>query len=157
MKTHEDDIYECKTCYKSFKCPYRLKYHSLIHTDQKKECPVEGCAKVFALQSQLNQHLETHTADWNYHCDQCNKKFKVSKISFQILIESYNTQIFRISIVWSIIKCLTLKNQDLLACFVIKLSWNPLYWNNICSYTKKSVVTNVRKMQVYKLEILILM
>ncbi|XP_071954704.1 uncharacterized protein [Antedon mediterranea] len=73
-QTDSRKTFHCEKCNKSFKQPYLLKRHSVVHTGERKfACSV--CNKTFKLQSTLNHHNATHKEEKLFSCSLCRQQF----------------------------------------------------------------------------------
>jgi uncharacterized Zn-finger protein len=69
-----DKPYTCDTCAKSFARNSNLVQHMRVHTgDKPYQC--EKCMKSFAGKSNLAKHMKVHTGHKPYKCDKCMKSF----------------------------------------------------------------------------------
>ena len=66
----EDGSFNCMECDKKFESKYKLKVHSVLHTEKKFEC--QECGKRFATQGILTNHMGVHNPT---KCDFCERTF----------------------------------------------------------------------------------
>ena len=66
----EEGSYNCMECDKKFESKYKLKVHSVLHTEKKFEC--QECGKRFATQGILTNHMGVHNPT---KCDFCERTF----------------------------------------------------------------------------------
>ena len=66
----EDGSFNCLECDKKFESKYKLKVHSVLHTEKKFEC--QECGKRFATQGILTNHMGVHNPT---KCDFCERTF----------------------------------------------------------------------------------
>lgn len=96
----------CDVCFKTFKVPYRLKYHYLTHTKRSPEYTCDQCGKTFMTKGgaashqkihnpdpqdckickktflnldRLKNHIKTHSEDKPFQCDNCKRTFKTKR------------------------------------------------------------------------------
>ena len=71
----DEKKYFCKLCGKKDPIAARMKKHvDIIHRNIKTvECPI--CGKKFGHKVQLTKHMCTHTGEYPFRCDICNKGF----------------------------------------------------------------------------------
>eukprot|EP01084_Bolivina_argentea_P275955 470712_1 len=67
--------YQCKECNKSFKHQINLTIHSKIHSADAFICPFDTCKKRFARNTNLKQHVRTHTKQKPFKCEFCEKSY----------------------------------------------------------------------------------
>ena len=72
--------FDCELCAKSFRQKNHLKNHERIHHLMPKlKCTWNGCTAEFnSCQSRL-QHIKVHHDPTPYHCDKCNRKYKLKR------------------------------------------------------------------------------
>jgi uncharacterized Zn-finger protein len=68
---------ECTVCGKSFPTMYRLKQHSITHSDDR-PFPCKSCDKTFSRLSDVKVHSRIHTGDRPYKCKECSLNFITS-------------------------------------------------------------------------------
>ncbi|XP_064627505.1 uncharacterized protein LOC135487573 [Lineus longissimus] len=66
--------FSCQVCGQTFKRPYRLKRHSLIHTGERPHV-CEVCGKSFARLDKLRRHSLIHIGVRPFSCPSCDKSF----------------------------------------------------------------------------------
>ena len=100
--------YKCNVCQARFKQNHHLRKHQLIHSDErphqcelcskifrqlshkkdherrchgrlKLKCKWNGCLSEFNCNSSLLKHIKTKHDPTPYHCDQCNRKYKLKR------------------------------------------------------------------------------
>ena len=77
MFQHSDTVFRCDFCEKTFKTPYALKDHVVVHTKEKRHiCYI--CGEAFGHHSGLRVHIKKHTGDKTYSCQTCGKSFHTS-------------------------------------------------------------------------------
>ncbi|XP_067662864.1 uncharacterized protein [Haliotis asinina] len=106
---HQNECgHDCKVCGKTFPTAIRLKYHMLVHSENREfHCKI--CEKSFKCQKYLASHMYSHSQDRPFACSVCNKRYKrkqsrdvhemkhenpLSKVSsflFSIIQERYQT------------------------------------------------------------------
>ena len=71
--------YHCEECNKSFVCRSYLVRHSRVHRNKAyiHQCTI--CEKVFKQQTNLQQHIATHTEGKTHKCEFCGKKFTLER------------------------------------------------------------------------------
>ena len=72
----ETQLFLCHICSKSFHSKPSLKMHvNYVHTEERPHvCGV--CNKSYKIRSELNQHILTHSENFNYSCETCGKQFR---------------------------------------------------------------------------------
>nr|XP_055052457.1 zinc finger protein ZFP2 isoform X2 [Misgurnus anguillicaudatus] len=64
----------CKLCGKSFRRPYDLRKHLVVHT-REKEHRCDVCGKSFGLPTNLRRHQRIHTGEKPFECQTCGRSF----------------------------------------------------------------------------------
>lgn len=69
-KHRMDRPYQCEVCAKTFKSVYALRVHVLRHSNQRFECPFDGCNAIYSWYYTLKKHIRVHTNQAPIHrCD----------------------------------------------------------------------------------------
>ncbi|PSN55265.1 hypothetical protein C0J52_05844 [Blattella germanica] len=75
LMSHNEELYKCPICQKSFPDVHLMQRHIGFHTGSElHQCPV--CMKCFTRKSLLNRHMSMHTTERPHHCIVCKKSFK---------------------------------------------------------------------------------
>lgn len=68
----EAERFECDACPASFITNLRLIRHQReLHSNERFNCTIEGCGKVFKIEKKLQMHLNLHAGIKPYSCDVC--------------------------------------------------------------------------------------
>ena len=79
--THSDEkTYSCQYCQETFRQRNRLAEHNRrLHNHPKLKCTWNGCTAEFSTHSDRSAHYIRHHDPTPYHCDQCNRKYKLKR------------------------------------------------------------------------------
>ena len=69
-KLKEKDWFACQTCFKTFKCKYKVLRHETIHSKEKLACKL--CEKVFLKRKNLTIHEKIHAGEKPFECRFCD-------------------------------------------------------------------------------------
>ncbi|XP_020715140.1 zinc finger protein 883 [Ceratitis capitata] len=74
---HKPKVFLCQSCPKTFRDSNGLKYHELIHQENRNRYPCEKCHQKFLSPYTYKRHLETHESNRKpiYKCSKCDKTF----------------------------------------------------------------------------------
>ncbi|XP_056300787.1 zinc finger protein 11 isoform X3 [Pseudoliparis swirei] len=74
QKLHQEKPFRCTSCRKGYSDETQLQQHMLSHSgDKPHKC--ELCDKSFGLAYLLRDHMNTHTGDRPHRCEECDKSF----------------------------------------------------------------------------------
>ena len=66
-----------KRCGSTFTSKFALRRHmTLVHLEGNRPYSCEFCHMSFALMQYLQEHMNTHTRDKPFACDQCDRAFR---------------------------------------------------------------------------------
>uniref|UniRef100_A0A674IAD6 C2H2-type domain-containing protein n=1 Tax=Terrapene triunguis TaxID=2587831 RepID=A0A674IAD6_9SAUR len=86
---HQEGLYTCSDCGKSFQWRQVLILHQRMHTGEKPfNC--SDCGKIFRWRSSLIEHQRTHTGEKPFNCSYCRKSF--SRYSYLIKHQILHTR-----------------------------------------------------------------
>ncbi|XP_053904274.1 zinc finger protein 34-like isoform X2 [Malaclemys terrapin pileata] len=86
---HQEGLYTCNDCGKSFQWRQALILHQRMHTGEKPfNC--SDCGKIFSWCSSLIEHQRTHTGEKPFNCSYCEKSF--SRYSYLIKHQILHTR-----------------------------------------------------------------
>lgn len=75
--------FKCSICQKSFTASSNLYYHRMIHFQNKPhKCTMFQCSRSFSTPGDLRNHSYTHSGQWPFNCNTCQKGF-AKRTSFQ--------------------------------------------------------------------------
>ncbi|KAF0045268.1 hypothetical protein F2P81_001797 [Scophthalmus maximus] len=74
QKLHQEKPFRCTSCRKGYSDETQLQQHMLSHTgDKPHKCHM--CDKSFGLAYLLRDHMNTHTGERPHRCEECHKTF----------------------------------------------------------------------------------
>ena len=86
LKIHENKIFSCDKCPKTFKTQSCLYSHNKYHEEPKFPCDFENCNKMFYRRTCLKSHIKVHLGQRDYLCHLCDKKcFKADHLNKHLL------------------------------------------------------------------------
>ena len=86
MISHENKVFTCDKCPKTFKNSSTLSSHQIYHQEPKFLCDFEGCNKKFYRTSCLKSHIKVHLGQRDYPCHLCDRKcFKADHLNKHLL------------------------------------------------------------------------
>ncbi|XP_025115211.1 zinc finger protein 58-like [Pomacea canaliculata] len=74
-QNHEDKIFQCQSCGKTFSSLQYLKAHMKQHQEPRFACDV--CGKKFTYKCNLNAHRSSHYSEKPFQCNVCMKSFRL--------------------------------------------------------------------------------
>ncbi|CAH0547711.1 unnamed protein product [Brassicogethes aeneus] len=81
MLKHENKVYQCEICGKSFNRKNLLSIHKKMHSQQNSTqvlCPI--CGKSFHYKSGMVYHMKMHNQTRDYVCNICDKRFYMKAV-----------------------------------------------------------------------------
>ena len=93
----DNQLFLCHICSKSFHSKPSLKLHvNYVHTYERPHV-CEVCNKSYKIRSELNQHILTHSENFDYSCETCGKQFR-GKANLRMYMKTHISEEAKINV-----------------------------------------------------------
>ena len=75
MQLHENKVFSCDKCPKTFGAPQNLRSHRKYHKEPRFSCDFENCSKKFNKLDRLTIHKKIHLGQKDNPCHLCEKSY----------------------------------------------------------------------------------